>query len=399
MSVDPGPTELSRQRRRVWLTVTLVSAVAIGAAGVGAWSLSDGSTGAAEGQRDRARTVRAATARRGSLTLRAEYTGELAAEVAELSSQVTGRLEKVNVDIGDVVESGQLLARIDASMAQRQLTEASAQSRGAEAAQRRVQADLEAAAVELERGEALASSGLLSQKELDALEATREGLQADLARAKAQREQAAARAGVLAQTVSETRIVAPFDGAVAERFLDPGALTQPGTKILRLVKSGPLRVRFRAPERDLGRVRVGMQFGLSTQATGERRFEGTITRLSAEVSRQDRAAAVEGTLGAETPELRPGMYARVELVLGELRDVVLVSSSAIHLMAADGRAPVSGVFKIEAGRAVFQKVTPLGEADSTTAVRGLDPSAQVITLGHENLKDGAPVRIARDDAP
>jgi membrane fusion protein (multidrug efflux system) len=142
-----------------------------------------------------------------------------------------------------------------------------------------------------------------------------------------------------------------------------------------------------------------MEFGLTTQATAEHRFDGAVTRLSAEVSRQDRAAAVEGILGAETPALRPGMYAKVALILGELREVVLVPSSAIHEKPGDGRAPVSGVFKVEAGRAVFRRVTLLGEADGTTAVRGLDTSARVITLGHENLKDGAPVRIARDDAP
>lgn len=193
-----------------------------------------------------------------TLTLTARHRGELDTEVAELSAQATGRLAGVDVDIGDDVKQGQVLARVDASQSQRQISEAQAQVKSAEASKRRAAASLAGARLELERGKRLHQEKLMSQQEYDALESRLNVLAAEEDAADAQGGQARARVSLLQQQAKETKIVAPFHGAVAERFLDPGSLVQPGVKVLRVVKSGPLRVRFRVPERDLGRITRGM---------------------------------------------------------------------------------------------------------------------------------------------
>jgi RND family efflux transporter MFP subunit len=391
---DSGNT--LQKRRKVWLSVTVVSALALLGALASSLPLLTGksSAGATEQrQRPSAIPVRAARAQRGDLVLNAHYTGELDAQVAELASQVTGRLDSVKVDIGDRVKKGQLLARIDASMAGRQLAEAHAQTKAARAAESRAEADLDAARVELARGKSLAQSGLVSQKTLDELEARTQALEAEAERAQAQREQSIARVGVLGQTLLETRIKAPFDGAVAERFLDPGALTQPGTRIVRLVRSGPLRVRFRAPERDLGRLTLGMPLAVTTQATGERRFEAKVTRVSAEVSRIDRSAVVEGMLEGEVPALRPGMYAEVDVTLGNLKGVVLVPSEALLEKKSEGKARTYRVVVVEGQTARSQVVRILGSGADTTAVEGITEGAVVVTMGQDTLRDGQQVRV------
>src|SRR5690606_15262606 len=142
----------------------------------------------------------------------------------------------------------------------------------------------------------------------------------------------------------------------------------PGTRVLRLVRRGPLRVRVRVPERDLGRIAVGKELTVTTQATGDRAFPGKVERIAAEVSRLDRTVAVDGVLDAETPELRPGMYAVVSLVLGELVNATVVPSEAIVERAEADRK--QGVFVFDGGKAVFRALVVEGEADGLSAVTG-----------------------------
>lgn len=389
------PVPTPQQRRRVWLVVALVlGPILLGALLVRFSGSSPAESKAARGPE--AAPVRVVPAARRTLTLRAEYRGELDAEAAELAAQVTGTLESVSVNIGDAVERGDLLARIDRSRAVRQVAEAQAQVRGAGAAIERVDSELALARVELERAERLATQGLIAERDLDTLRARVRALDAERLSARATAEQARARVGVLGQTVDETRLVAPFDGAVAERFLDPGALVQPGTRVLRLVRRGPLRVRFRVQERDLAQVAVGKQVEVVTQAAGARRFAGAVQRIAAEVNRLDRTVAVEALLDAEHEALRPGMYAVVSLELSTLTDATVVPAEAV--IESTGTERRRGVFVVEGELARFRPVEVVGEAEGLAAVVGqVAPGARVITLGHHLLRDQAKVRTVGED--
>jgi len=77
---------------------------------------------------------------------------------------------------------------------------------------------------------------------------------------------------VLRALISRALLLAPFDGAVSERYLDPGAVVQPGTRVLRVVRQGPLRVRFRLTQREVSRVSVGSPIQVTTQSNGAREF-------------------------------------------------------------------------------------------------------------------------------
>jgi len=224
-------------------------------------------------------------------------------------------------------------------------------------------------------------------------------LEAQIDSADAQHLQAKARVGTLTEAIRDARLVAPFDGAVAERYLDAGALVQPAKTILRLVKAGPLRVRFRVPERDLGRIQTGMSFEIATHATRERRFRGKVTRIGAEVSRADRTAIVEGELESETDVLRPGMYADVHLTLGKLEATNIVPSAAIVEKSKDEGDPETGVYVIDKDAARWIQVEVLGRSGDRTAVKGVATGVQVITLGHDSLKDGTRVQLAEERAP
>ncbi len=395
-----GAAEATPRRRTVWVVALAVGAMAVAGALVlrSRATPEDAGAGAGGPRGERAPApVRAAPVITRDVTVRARYTGELDADAAEIAARTAGLLEEVRVRIGDQVSEGDVLARVDATQARRQVAEARAQVQAAAASERRARAGLGAATAELERTEPLLADRLVSPQEVDALRSRVESVSAEADAARAQADQAQARIALLNEQIADARLTAPFDGAVAERYLDPGAVVSPGTKVLRLVQSGALRVRFRVPERDVGRVQPGLAFEVSTQATGDRRFSGQVTRVSAEVSREDRTVAVEGVLDETISDLRPGMYAEVSVSLGTLEDALAVPGSALVERLGDDGATRTGVFVVTDTSARFVPVSVRGRAGEVVAVEGLGAGMQVVTLGQAQLRDGAPVNVVAEE--
>jgi membrane fusion protein (multidrug efflux system)/multidrug efflux system membrane fusion protein len=321
--------EASRRRRArlTWAVVAVMAVAVSGAAGFSLWGQAEGA-GPKSGMNAEV-PVRVAPAAVEDLELRAARRGELDADAAELSARSGGYLTTLSVRIGDEVKKGALLAQVEPTQAHHAISEALADAAAARAEKKRIAAELAAAEVEHERGKKALEKALISAKEALALESRVAVLRAQLEAQKARESQVSARVDLLRERLSDTSLTAPFDGAVAARYVDEGSMVQPGKAILRLVKKGPLTVRFRIPEREIGLVRVGMEFEVTTQATGAKRFAGRLVRIAAELSRVDRTVAVEGVLAEETPLLRPGMYASVTLELGELENAVVVPSGSV----------------------------------------------------------------------
>ncbi len=394
--VQTSDTMRQPHRRPRWLwPAALVTAVALVVLGV---VLLTGGPGAARTEPAvRPVPVRAVLTARGDLSVQRQLPGELVAEAAALSPRVAGRLESVRVRPGDRLEAGETVAVIDAAELVRERQEQSEQIRVLEANLRRARARLDEASSELARGSELAASNLISAQELERLQAQLATMKAEAGAVAAQIEQAQARAARLDEQLAETQVRAPFTGTVAERFLDPGAVVQPGTPIVRLVQDRPLLVQFRAPERLLGRLVVGAPFTVTTQATGAQEFAGAVVRISGEVARTDRSVLVEGELGEQSPALRPGMYADVNVQLDVIADAVLVPGAAVIERMRDGEVG-RGVFVApgheELSAAQWREVRILELEGETAAVQGdLTDGERVLTLGHEELADGSPVRI------
>src|SRR5690606_28349819 len=163
----------------------------------------------------------------------------------------------------------------------------------------------------------------------------------------------------LAQGLAQTQVLAPFDGAIAQRYLDPGAIVQPGTPILRMVADGNLRVRFRAPESALSLVDVGQPLTLRTQSTQGETFAGLVTRRSAEVSPVDRSVAVEGELEQKTSRLLPGMYANVTVSAETLKNALVVPNAALVERYRAGQ-PQTGVYVVDDQELLAASAQPEG---------------------------------------
>lgn len=393
MAEPPPAVEEPVRPRKVWAVVGVIAALSIGVA-VAATILGGGSDNAAGKGGSKPVPVRVEPAARTDLTLRANFRGELDADVAELAAQATGYLRDLNVSIGDAVKKDDVLGQVEPTQAERDIAEAQAEVLGAMAAKKKNAAQLTAAEKELERGKGQLESGLISEKDHTQLKANYEVLQAESDAVAAQVVQAQARVSSLRQRLSDTRLIAPFDGAVAERYVDPGTVVQPGKSILRLVKTGPLRVRFRVPERDVSRIRTGMRFSLVTQATAAERFTGEVVRIGAEISRLDRNVAVEGLLEKETPKLRPGMYADVTIKLGELEKAVVIPSLSIVEQHKPDGSTQSGVFVVRDDKAHWTAVSVRGVSGDKSAVDVIEPGDSIVTLGQNSLRDGAAVHVS-----
>lgn len=349
---------------------------------------------AAEGAQSgaKATSVAAAPVERDDIVVDASYPGELSSDAAELAARISAQVMSVGVRIGDRVEKGQVLARLDDAIIEQELAEARAQVGVAEATLLRARSDADLATREQERIAPLVERELVTAQEADAAGARVSAARAELAVAEAGVAQARARVARLEEQLRDARLVAPFDGVVSERHVDAGTVVSAGTPILRVVASDPLRVRFRVPERDITRIRAGM--GLEVVAGGVV-ATGRVERLSGEISRADRTLAAEGAVQDESGLLRPGMFARVRVKLEVLEDAVVVPGAALLERPTDEGALTTGVFVAEGDEvARWVPLEVLGRAGDRVAVSGALPTdARVLVLGHEALVDGAPIRV------
>jgi RND family efflux transporter MFP subunit len=367
-----------------------------------------------EAQRQAPRPVRLVPAAEQTADRRVSATGTLAAdEQVVLGTKVAGRIAELPVDLGSRVRREQTVARLDPTDAQHRVDQAVAALQQARArlglspegtddrvdpAQtalvRQARAMLDEARLTRERMERLWQQQLIAQAQLDTAVAAlgvAEGRSQDAI------EEVRNRQAVLLQRRSElelarqqradTVVTSPIDGAVSERRASVGEYLAAGAPVVTLVKLHPLRLRLAVPEREATAVRVGQPVIVTVEgATGEHR--GRVARVSPAISEQNRTLLVEAEVPNQSAALRPGAFAKADIVLaGDLR-IVTVPATAVVTFAG-----VEKVLTVDKGRAVEVRVTTgrrLG--DRTEIVAGLAPGTPVVGQPG-NLTAGQPVAV------
>jgi len=370
-------------------------------------------TGRARTGREEARAVRLAPAQKRPMTRIVTATGTLAPqERSILSAKVSGRLQDLRVDIGSVVQKGELLAQIeprDYELGQQQAAAALAQARTAlgllpegeddaielerVSAVKQAKAVLDEATNNQDRVKRLSQSGIASQSEMDTVEAA---YKVALSRYQTALEDARTRAATIAQRRAEQELArkqladasirAPFDGVIQSRPAHQGEYVAPGTPILELVKTDPLRLRLQVPERESSLVRTGQLVQLFIEGETNA-FPGKIARLSPALDEQTRMLLVEADVPAQEP-LRPGLFARANLVVKEQDHGLSVPANALLTFAG-----IEKVVVVEAGKAL-EKVIVTGRRGPgwTEVISGLAAGEQVV-LDPGSLRTGQPVTI------
>ena len=240
----------------------------------------------------------------------------LARQASDVAAEVDGVLEEVRVRVGERVERGALIARIDTVVLRQQLESALASLERARAQMRRMEVAAEEAEQQNERRQALDREGLLSQEDKDAARFDREKAQADLQAARAETTQAETQVRQLETTLARAEIRAPFDGTVAQRYLDPGARASPATPIVRLISSSTLLTRFAVPPEETDRVQVETGVRVEVESLG-RTFQGVVEHQAPEVDAAAQMVFVEARLDLMDPsiaEIPSGAVARISTV-------------------------------------------------------------------------------------
>src|SRR5271169_4137357 len=268
-----------------------------------------------------------------------------------LHAKVAGYIRNINVDIGDHVRQGQVLAVLEIPELVAQVDEAKAAMHHAQEEIQRAQSDvsraeadnvaLHANAVRLVNTDK-ARPGLIAQQELDdatakdrSSQAQVEAAKSSLAAAKQQLAVAKANQQHYSALSDYSRIVAPYSGVVTWRFSDTGALVQAGTSntsglpIVTLAEIDVLRLRIPAPERIAAKIKIGDPADVHVQATGEH-FTGKVARFTNALDTSTRTMQVEIDVPNPNYHLQPGMYADVQLSANSRPDVLTVPIEAIQ---------------------------------------------------------------------
>ena len=344
--------------------------------------------------------VEFATVKRAAVSEQIVVVGNLIGEATvEVVPRVNGRLQVVNVKLGDSVSKGQIIARVEDREIQEQVRQAEASYQVSQASIRQREADLKLAKTNLDRSRSLFERQLLPQQTFDDTEARYQAALAQVDLAKAQFEQAKARLDELKITLSNTIIVSPVDGFVGKRFLDPGAFASTNVPVVSVVDISRVRMVANLVERDVRRVPTGTGANVEVDAFPGEKFRGRVSRIAPIFDPATRTAEIEIEVPNAGFRLKPGMYARVQLTVDQRADALTVPRSA--LVAVDGKNGVFVAVKPEGAQpaargnessgmtARFLPVeTGIRDGEAIEITSGLRDGAEVITTGAGGLKDG-----------
>ena len=245
-------------------------------------------------------------------------------EEVTLHAKVSGYVSKMNVDFGDQVKAGQLLATLEVPELQAELD-------NAQAAKQKAQADYNNAHLIFTRLQSVNKEhpNLVAQQELDTAEANDLTATAAIAAAKANFEK-------FQTMVSYTQITAPFDGVVTHRYADPGTLIQAGTAsdsqalpLVRVSDNYRLRLDFPVTVDYVKDVQLGDSVEVRVDSLNGKTFTGTISRFTREVDDNTRTMITEIEVPNPNLELMPGMYANVVLKVEKHLQVLAVPTEAV----------------------------------------------------------------------
>jgi RND family efflux transporter MFP subunit len=339
--------------------------------------------------------------------------GTLAAEEqVTLSFKVTGRVDELRVDLGSVVHKGDLLARLtptDFELRLRQADAALQQARARlgldpsgdndtidpsqTAVVRQARAALTEAQRQRERIATFVERGISAKADLEAADSA---LEIADGRHQDALEEVRNRQAVLAQRRSElalarqqlddTLLRSPIDGVIREREVFPGEYRAAGTSIVTVVKQHPLRLQLAVPERAATSLRVGQPVRVMVEGD-QTVYEGHVARVSPSIAEGTRTLPIEAEIPNQAGTLRPGTFAKAEVVTNESQALVVPQSALVVfagvekvLIAKDGKAQER---RVRTGMRVGERVELI---DGVAA-------GDLVILVPGGLADGSPVTI------
>jgi RND family efflux transporter MFP subunit len=343
-------------------------------------------------------------------------TGTLAADdQIILGTKVIGRLGEISVDLGSRVKKGQTIARIDPSDYRLRVEQAEAALQQARvrlgltasgssdkvdveqtATVRQAAAVLKEARLSHDRMVELWDRKLIARAELDAAVsqlAVADGRYQDAIEEVRNRQavlvQRRSELEIARQQLADTTIVSPIDGAVSERQAAVGQYLPAGAPVVTLVRTDPLRLRLAVPEREARLVRAGQTVDLTVEGDPDK-YHGKVARLSPAIAENNRTLMIEAEVPNSRGALRPGSFAKADIVVEAGQRVVTVPEDAIVTFAG-----IEKVLTVENNAAVEKRVRTGRRFDKRVEILEGIGAGERVVMQPGNLIGGEAVQVIR----
>ncbi len=285
-----------------------------------------------------------------------------------LKPEIAGRITRLNFSDGQPVQKGQLLVGFDATVNLAEVQQA--------------KAELAIAAANFTRNADLARQKFISERAKDESDANVQVLDAKLALAQAR--------------LAKLEIRAPFSGIVGIRTVSVGDYVKDGAELVNLEDISSVKVDFRVPEKFADRTARGQVIEVNVDALPGRVFSAKVDAIDPQVDASGRSSLLRGRIANADGKLKPGMFARVRLILSERPAALVVPEEAIV-----PQGDKVTVWKVVDGKAERVEVsTGLRRDAKVEILSGLKLGDTIVTAGQIRLsKSGTPVRIAQPARP
>ena len=340
--------------------------------------------------------VEVARIEQGPIALQRTFSGELEA-LAEfvVAPKVSGRVERVLVNIADTVRRGQVVAELDNDEYIQAVAQAQADLEVARANMSEAKSTLEIANREFKRTESLFKRGIASDSDFDASRQDLLAKQAQLQVAEAQVAKAASSLETANIRLGYTQVTAGWTGGleervVAERYVDEGQTVAANAPLLLIVEIDPIIGVVFVTEKEYAQLQPGQPVSLTTDAYPDEKFTGRIDRIAPVFRKSTRQARIEMIVDNPQHRLKPGMFIRVTVALSQVTETNIVPEQALTI-----RDDKSGIFIVsEDGKSVIWKEVKVGIREGgRVQVEGEGLSGRVVTLGQQMLNDGSAISI------
>lgn len=349
------------------------------------------------------------TINRGTLEDAVLATGTLEArEFVDIGAQVSGVLQKINVQLGQQVKKGDLLAQIDPTVFEARVCEDEATLKNLEAQMDAADASRKLADQRLTRNRNLLKSDAVSQDELDRSEAEYSRAESAIDSLKAQIEKASGSLKATKASLGYTKIFAPMDGTVVQIQAREGQTlnaSQTAPILFRLADLGTMTVQAQVSEADIQRIKVGMPVYFTTLGDPDTRHEGRVRGVEPTPSSSNPPVFYNTLFDVpnESRSLMPEMTAQVYFPMMTRTNVVIMPLAAVdyakrqqvgslHVRHGKGKKPAPiKVFVLRDDRPVeVEVVLGISNRVSAEVISGLSEQDEVITGPMESASRPAP---------
>jgi membrane fusion protein (multidrug efflux system) len=287
-----------------------------------------------------------------------------------VSTDLAGIVRDIAFESGNKVRAGDLLTHLDTTQEEAQLHQA--------------ESDRDLAVITLKRDKDLLEKHAIAQSDYDNAQSVFLRTQAAVDQFKA--------------LIARKTLRAPFDGVVGIRQVNLGQYLKEGDPVVTLQTFDPIYVNFSLPQQDLAKISVGEPVALKVDAFGDRTFGGKITAINSLVDQATRNVQIQATLSNPDWLLRPGMFAKVSVLMSNLQNVIAIPATAIHYAPYGNSIFIVAEMKDQAGKpyqGVREQFIKLGQprGDMIAVTAGLEPGEVIVTSGVFRLRNGMPVII------